>query len=401
MENPFIYLDNAASTRPSPEVEAVVAAVARARFGNPSSAHAQGSAAARVLEEARADLLAALGTEEGQLVFTSGGTEANALGVIGAARLARGRHLVATALEHPAVLRNVELVAVERSCEVTAVAPAPATGAVTVESVLAAVRRDTAVVAVMLVNNELGTVQPVAELGRALDAFARREGIRRPHLHVDAVQAFGVLPLGPAVRAADSVALSAHKLHGPRGAGALWVRPGARVAPLWDGGRQERGLRSGTENVPSIAGFAQAAALARAALKAGAAETLARLRDALEGGICGRVPGARPTLAAPAPRAPHIASLAFPDLPAEPLLHALEARGVYVSAGSACAAKDRRHSPVLQAIGVDQDTAVLRFSLSRETTEAEIDAAIAAVDAAVAELTAAYARRPAKKRLPG
>jgi len=401
MENPFIYLDNAASTRPSPEVEAVVAEVARARFGNPSSAHAQGSAAARVLEEARADLLAALGTEEGQLVFTSGGTEANALGVIGAARLARGRHLVATALEHPAVLRNVELVAVERSCEVTAVAPAPATGAVTVESVLAAVRRDTAVVAVMLVNNELGTVQPVAELGRALDAFARREGIRRPHLHVDAVQAFGVLPLGPAVRAADSVALSAHKLHGPRGAGALWVRPGARVAPLWDGGRQERGLRSGTENVPSIAGFAQAAALARAALKAGAAESLARLRDALEGGICGRVPGARPTLAAPAPRAPHIASLAFPDLPAEPLLHALEARGVYVSAGSACAAKDRRHSPVLQAIGVDQDTAVLRFSLSRETTEAEIDAAIAAVDAAVAELTAAYARRPAKKRLPG
>ena len=401
MENPFIYLDNAASTRPSPEVEAVVAEVARARFGNPSSAHAQGSAAARVLEEARADLLAALGTEEGQLVFTSGGTEANALGVIGAARLARGRHLVATALEHPAVLRNVELVAVERSCQVTAVAPAPATGAVTVESVLAAVRRDTAVVAVMLVNNELGTVQPVAELGRALDAFARREGIRRPHLHVDAVQAFGVLPLGPAVRAADSVALSAHKLHGPRGAGALWVRPGARVAPLWDGGRQERGLRSGTENVPAIAGFAQAATLARAALKAGAAETLARLRDALEGGICGRVPGARPTLAAPAPRVPHIASLAFPDLPAEPLLHALEARGVYVSAGSACAAKDRRHSPVLQAIGVDQDTAVLRFSLSRETTEAEIDAAIAAVDAAVAELTAAYARRPAKKRLPG
>jgi len=401
MENPFIYLDNAASTRPSPEVEAVVAEVARARFGNPSSAHAEGSAAARVLEEARADLLAALGTEEGQLVFTSGGTEANALGVIGAARLARGRHLVATALEHPAVLRNVELVAVERSCQVTAVAPAPATGAVTVESVLAAVRRDTAVVAVMLVNNELGTVQPVAELGRALDAFARREGIRRPHLHVDAVQAFGVLPLGPAVRAADSVALSAHKLHGPRGAGALWLRPGTRVAPLWDGGRQERGLRSGTENVPAIAGFAQAATLARAALKAGAAETLTRLRDALEAGICGRVPGARPTLAAPAPRAPHIASLAFPNLPAEPLLHALEARGVYVSAGSACAAKDRRHSPVLQAIGVDQDTAVLRFSLSRETTEAEIDAAIAAVDAAVAELTAAYARRPPKKRLPG
>jgi len=401
MEKPFIYLDNAASTRPAPEVEAIVTEVGRGRFGNPSSAHAQGSAAARVLEEARTALLAALGGEPGQVVFTSGGTEANALGVIGAARLARGRHLVTTALEHPAVLRNVELVAGERSGEVTLVAPAPGTGAVTAEGVLAAVRRDTAVVAVMLVNNELGTLQPAAEVARALDAFARRENIRRPHLHVDAVQAFGLLPLGPVLRAADSLALSAHKLQGPRGAGALWVRPGTRLAPLWDGGRQERGLRSGTENVPAIAGFARAAALATAALKAGAAETMARLRDALEAGITAKVPGAGPTLSGAGPRAPHIASLAFPGLPAEPLLHALEARGVYVSAGSACAAKDRRPSHVLQAIGVDDDTAVLRFSLSRETTGPEIAAAIDAVGEAAVEIGTAYARRGTRRRQPG
>lgn len=403
MEKPFIYLDNAASTRPAAKVEAVMTEVARGRFGNPSSAHAEGGAAARVLEEARTAVLAALGTEAGagQLVFTSGGTEANALGVIGAARLARGRHLVTTAIEHPAVLRNLELVATERSCEVTRVAPAPGTGAVTAEDVAAALRRDTAVVAVMLVNNELGTIQPIVEIARALDAFARREGIRRPHLHIDAVQGFGILPLAATVRAADSVALSAHKLHGPRGAGALWLRPGARVAPLWDGGRQERGLRSGTENVPAIAGFGQAAGLATAALKSGVPDTLARLRDALEAGIIARVPGARVTLPGAPPRAPHIASLAFPALPAEPLLHALEARGVYVSAGSACAAKDRRPSHVLQAIGVDDDTAVLRFSLSRETTEPEITAAISAVVEAVTEIAAAYPRRTAKSRPAG
>jgi len=398
MEKPFIYLDNAASTRPVAEVAAVVGEVARTHFANPSSAHAEGSAAARVLEEARAAVLAALGTDEGQLVFTSGGTEANALGVVGAARLARGRHLVTTAIEHPAVLRNVELLANERSCEVTRVAPAPGTGAVTADGVAAALRKDTALVAVMLVNNELGTIQPVPEIARALDAFARREGIRRPHLHVDAVQGFGLLPLGPVVRGADSVALSAHKLHGPRGAGALWLRAGARVAPLWDGGRQERGLRSGTENVPAIAGFGRAAALATTALKSGAAQTLARLRDALEGGMTARVADARPTLPTPAPRAPHISSFAFPGLPAEPLLHALEARGVYVSAGSACAAKDRRPSHVLQAIGADDDTSVLRFSLSRETTELEIAAAITAVGDAITEIAAAYPRRPAKPR---
>ena len=398
MNHTFVYFDNAASTRPAPEVEVVVAQVARGRFGNPSSAHREGSGASRVMEQARADVLAALGTEEGQLVFTSGGTEANALGVLGAARLARGRHLITTALEHPAVLRNVELLIGERGCQLTQLGPAPGTGAVAANDVAAALRRDTALVAVMLVNNELGTLQPIAEIARALDAFAAREGVRRPHLHVDAVQAFGIMPLGPVVRAADSVALSAHKLHGPRGAGALWLRPGARVAPLWDGGRQERGLRSGTENVPAIAGFGRAATLAAAALKAGAATGLARLRDTLEAGIVARVPGARRTLAGDGARAPHIASLAFPGLPAEPLLHALETRGVYVSAGSACAAKDRAPSHVLKAIGVDDDTAVLRFSLSRETTADEVAAALPAVVAAVAEIAAAGPRRRPQAR---
>ncbi|HEY4184978.1 MAG TPA: cysteine desulfurase family protein [Polyangia bacterium] len=399
MDKPFVYLDNAASTRPAPEVEAAMAEASRSCFANPSSAHAAGGAAARALEEARGAILAALGTEAGQLVFTGGGTEANALGVLGAGRLGRGRHAVTTAIEHPAVLRNVEALTAERAFEVTRVVPEASSGRIAVEAVLAEVRRDTALVAVMLVNNELGTVQPIVELGRALDAFAAREGCKRPHLHVDAVQAFGVMSLRTTTLVADSVALSAHKLHGPKGVGALWLRPGARIAPLWDGGRQERGLRSGTENVPAIVGFARAATLAALALKGGAGDAMARLRDELETRVCAVVPMARPTVTGAA-RAPHITSLAFPALPAEPLLHALEARGVFVSAGSACASKTSGPSHVLKAIGVDDDTAVLRFSLSRATAPEDVALAAAAVTEAVAEI-AAMRPRLAKARRNG
>ncbi|HEX2659235.1 MAG TPA: aminotransferase class V-fold PLP-dependent enzyme [Polyangia bacterium] len=382
-----VYLDNAASTRPADEVVRAMAEASARWYANPSSAHAEGAAAARALEEARAAVLAALGTDTGQLIFTGGGTEANALGMLGAAALARGRHVVASAIEHAAVLRNAEKLAMERGFELSTPLPDIATGVVAVADVVARLRRDTAVVALMLVNNEVGTLQPVAELARALGTFAAREGIRRPHLHVDAVQAFGQLPLRAAALGADSIALSAHKLHGPKGVGALWLRPNARVAALWDGGRQERGLRSGTENLPAIVGFGQAAALAGAALRSGAPDRIAALRDALEAGIRAAVPRARPTVTG-GPRAPHIASVCFPKLPAEPLLHALEARAVFVSAGSACASRTRGPSHVLKAVGVDDDTAVLRFSLSRHTTAADVDAAVAALTAAVQEVAA-------------
>jgi cysteine desulfurase len=239
----------------------------------------------------------------------------------------------------------------------------------------------------MLVNNELGTVQPVAAIAQALDAFAARHNVRRPHFHVDAVQAFGLVPLRASRLGVDSLALSAHKIHGGKGAGALWLQPHARIAPLWDGGRQERGLRSGTENVPAIVGFGRAAALLRAGLAAGVPERIASLRDELEARVAADIPGARRTVEGPTgSRAPHISSLAFPGLPAEPLLHALEARGVLASAGSACAAKTRGPSHVLRAVGIDDDTAVLRLSLSRETTAEDVARAVAALTEAVAEL---------------
>jgi cysteine desulfurase len=381
-----IYLDHAASTPPAGEAFDAMFDAARNLHANPASAHAAGAAAARALDAARGELAAALDVEAAELVFTSGGTEADALGVLGPARAARGRHVVVSALEHPAVMRAAEAL-VDEGYALDVVAP-DRTGVVAPEAVLAAVRPDTAVVAVMLANNELGTRQPVAELARRMDERAPRP--RRPHLHVDAVQAFALARLRPRALGADSIALSAHKLHGPRGAGALWVRPGARLRPLWVAGGQERGLRGGTENLPALVGFGRAATLARRAVDAGAADTVATLRDRLEreaiAAVAPVVPGVRATVAG-APRVPHIASLAFPGLPAEPLLHALEARGVLASAGSACASKTAGPSPALKAIGIDDRTAVLRLSLSRDTTAADVDAAVRALVGAAAEIT--------------
>ena len=370
----MVYLDNAASTPPAPEVTAALLRATEDLYANAASAHAPGAAAARALEGARAAVAALLRAAPAEILFTSGGTEADALGVLGAAGASRGRQVVVTAIEHPAVLRNAELLAT-RGFQLTVVPPEPS-GCVAAERVLAAVGPDTAVVAVMLVNNELGTLQPVAEIARGLRASGHRV-----HLHVDAVQAAGVVPIDVRALGADSLAISGHKLHGPKGVGALWLRAGARCAPLWDGGRQERGLRSGTENVPACVALGTAAALCRP----GDTAALGALRDELEARVFELVPAARPTVTG-GPRAPHIASVLLPDLPAEPILHALEARGVIASAGSACASRTRGPSHVLAAVGVDQRAAVLRFSLSRFTTADEVAAAAAALRDAVEEI---------------
>jgi len=382
------YLDNAASTRPAAEVLALMAEVAGRHFANPSSAHGAGAAAARLLDQARRDTATALRAAPEEIVFTGGGTEANALALIGAAARARGRHLVVTAIEHASVLRTAERLAAQAAADKSAfeltVVPVGAGGVVSAADVAAAVRPDTAVVAVMLVNNELGTVQPVAEIAQAIARLAATPA-RRPHLHVDAVQAFGFVPFRPSGLGADSVAISGHKLHGPKGTGALWLRPGARVAGLWDGGGQERGLRSGTENLPGIAGLARAATLAAQSSTAGVPDRVRALRETFEAQARALVPGLQPTVSG-ATLAPHISSLRMPGLPAEPLLHALDARGVTASAGSACASKSQGPSHVLKAIGVSDDDAVLRFSLSRETTAAELEHAATALAQAVAEI---------------
>jgi cysteine desulfurase len=372
-----VYLDNAASTPPLPEVVAAVNHAMTALYANPSSAHGLGAAAARALEQARAEVAGLLRAQPSEIVFTSGGTEANALGLLGAAAAARSRHIVVSAIEHPAVLRSAESL-VKQGWEISRVGPAP-DGRVSAEAVHACLRPDTALVAVMLANNELGTLQPVAEIGRALRAAGRRI-----HFHVDAVQFAGLVPIDVATLGADSLAISGHKLHGPKGTGALWLRKGARVTPLWDGGRQENGLRSGTENLPGWVGLGWAAALCQADPQA--AQAVAALRDHLESLVSLAVPRAMHTVPVATPRAPHIASFRLPSLPAEPLLHALEARGVYVSAGSACASRDHGPSHVVVAIGIGSEDAVLRFSLSRLTSESDVQVAARALAEAVEEI---------------
>ena len=386
--DPMIYLDNAASTRPAPEVIDAMAQAARDLFANPSSAHALGAAAARAIEEAREKVADGLGAASpAEIVFTSGGTEADALGLMGAATRTRAgrRHLVVTAIEHPAVLRTAELL-VAQGFELTLVPPDRA-GVVRAADVAAALRPETAVVAVMLVNNELGTIQPISEIAQIL-GHAAPDHPQRPHLHVDGVQGFGFLSMRVSSLGADSLAISGHKFHGPKGTGALWIRPGARVGPLWGGGGQERGMRPGTENLPGWVGLGVAADLVARQRDARTTDRVRGERDRLEREVLvalGDITEVQPTVSG-APRVPHISSLAFPGFPAEPLLHALETRGVYASAGSACASRSRGPNHVLEAIGVDDRTAVLRFSLSRETTAADVDGAVTALREAVVEI---------------
>jgi cysteine desulfurase len=374
------YLDNAATTMPLPEVVEAVAKAMRDHFANPSSLHGLGAAAARMLARAREEVAALLHAEPDEVVFTGSGTEANALGFMGAARAARGRHLVTSGIEHAAVYESARKLAAE-GWQLDLVAPGK-DGCVTVDAVLAAIRPETSVVAIMLVNNEIGTLQPVADIARAIRTLGRRI-----HLHVDAVQSAGLVPVDVRTKGADSIAISAHKLHGPKGVGALWLRKGRNVASLYGGGGQERDLRSGTENLPACVGFGVAATLA--AKTRGAGAEVASLRDRLEAAIFEKLPQLRPAVPSGTPRAPHISGILLPSLPAEPVLHALEARQVFASEGAACSSHSREQSRVMQALGVPTSTGSLRFSLSRLTTAEDIDRAASALDAAVAEIARA------------
>lgn len=371
-----IYLDNGATTRVDPQVADLARRTMEEAYGNPSSAHRLGAQAARALAGARAQVAAALGATPAEVTFTSGGTEANALalGAVGA----RQAHVVISGFEHPSVLEAARAL-VARGVEVTTVAPNQE-GVVEAAAFAAAVRAETALAACLWVQNEIGTVQPIAAIARAVKALAPR-----CHVHVDAVQALGKLPIEVGELGCDSLALSAHKLHGPKGVGALWLRRGAHLPPLWQGGGQERQLRPGTENMPGAVAFGLAAEQATAALPE-AAPRMASLRDQLWQRIAAALPLLR-RHGDPSRAAPHILSVGFPGVPAEPLLHALEERGVYVSAGSACHAKDKRPSTTLTALGLPADMGTLRFSLSRLTTAEEVTAAAAAVVAAVEALS--------------
>lgn len=362
-----VYLDHAATTPVHPEVGESISRCLAEFWGNPSSIHGFGREARRAMEEARAQVAELIGADTREILFTSGGTEADNLAVLGFARLrrSRGKHLITSQVEHHAVLDACRYLEREEGFRVTYL-PVGSDGLVDPEDLRRALTPDTALVSVMLANNEVGTIQPVRELA----AIAREHGAV---VHTDAVQAAGQIPVDVNELGVDLLSLSAHKIYGPKGAGALYVRRGVRLEPLVHGGGQERRLRPGTENVPGIVGLGRAAAVARRELEArrGNAE---RLRTALIEGLFARIPdiilnghGER--------RLPNNVNVSILGVDAESVLLNLDLKGVAASSGSACSAGSVEASHVLLAMGLDADQArsALRFSLGMMNTRDDVD----------------------------
>jgi cysteine desulfurase len=379
----FTYLDHAATTPLRPEAREAMEPFLRGTFGNPSGGHAAARAAKSALEGAREEIAALLGAAPGEVVFTAGGTEADNLAVKGAARRAReagaGAGVVTTAFEHKGVLASCDRLAAE-GFRVQRLA-VPASGIVDPDAVADAIDDDTVVVSVMLVNNEIGTVQPLADI-------AQRVRARVPDavIHTDAVQAVPWIDVAAAASAADLVAVSAHKFGGPKGTGALVVREGMALEPLIEGGGQERGLRSGTSNVAGAVAMA-AALRVTCAERAADVARVASLRDRLADGLLATVPDAFEN----GDRAAKVAGnvhLGFRGIEAETLLVALDQAGVCAAAGSSCSSGATEPSHVLSALGLSPDDArsSIRLSLGAASTDRDVDVALDVIPRAVAQL---------------
>lgn len=382
MTHPPVYLDHAATTPVRAEVlEAMLPFLGPAAFGNPSSAHRFGRTARAGIEEARRQVATALGAEPSQVIFTSGGTEADNLAVVGASLAAgaegRPMHAAVCATDHKAVLAAAHAVARLGGSET--VLPVDSHGILDLAALDAALAARPAIVSVMWVNNEVGTVQPVGEIGRRCRAAGTM-------FHTDAVQAFGQLPVTMEATGATLLTISGHKIGAPKGIGALVVQSRAAVEAIIHGGGQQFGLRPGTENVPGSVALGKAAELA-AAEQAAKATRLGKLRDELAARIRIAIPDIV-WIAEGAPRAPHVLSLGIPGADAEALLMHLDLQGVAASGGSACTTGAAEPSHVLTAMGVPRELALctIRFSMGRETTQADIDRAVAVLPTVVAKV---------------
>lgn len=372
----MIYLDAAATSPVRREVLEAMWPYLTGDFGNPSSHHSVGESAAHALADARGTVASWLGCRASEVTFTSGGTEADNLAVKGIALAnPRGRHLVTTRIEHEAVLESVDYLVRLHGFEVTFV-PVGRDGMVAPADFAAALRPDTTLASVMLANNEVGTVQPIV----ALAGLAHEHGIP---LHTDAVQAAGWLPLDVAAMGVDALSVSGHKLGAPKGVGALFVRGRIPLEAVIHGGGQERGRRSGTENVAGAVGLAMAARLASDGMDA-RARAAAEARDAFVAAVLTEAPGAALT-GHPSSRLPGSASFVFPGTNGEAVLLELERRGVVSSSGSACAAGSEDASHVLLALGYAEDVArtAVRFSWGPEVSAAQLAAVAPAVGEAV------------------
>ncbi len=367
------YLDNAATTRMSAEVRSAIDIGLRENFGNPSSLHAAGRAARKAVEDARERIAAALGADPKEILFTSGATESDNLALFGVceALRERGNHIVTSTVEHPAVLEACH--ALERRGFAVTRVPVDGRGCVDPAAVEKAVTPRTVLISIMWANNEVGTVQPIAEIARS----------KRALLHSDTAQGLGKVPVH--LEGIDLLTFSGHKIHGPKGIGGLFVRKGTPLTPLLVGGGQEFEKRAGTENVPCIAGFACAVegAVRRQQENAVRMESLReRLRRGLE-----RIPDAHEN-GHPSKRLPGILNVSFEGVDGEAVVLALDAEGICVSTGSACASLGSEPSHVLRAMGVSPDRirASIRFSVASDTTDPEVDHAVEKVPRIVERL---------------
>jgi len=362
-----IYFDHNATTPVDPAVAETIARVMTEEYGNASSVHHFGQRAKAVLDEARSSVAALLDAEPSEIVFTSGGTESDNFALRGAAEALEPtgrRHLIASSIEHEAVL--VTLRALARRGWRTTLLSVDASGILRPEALAEALTDDTAIVSVMHANNEIGTIQPVAELARLAHA-------RGALFHTDAVQSIGKVPVNVRALGVDLLSLSAHKFNGPKGAGALWIKRGARVTAILTGGKHERSRRAGTENVPAIAGLGVAARLAAKKVTTDAPR-IAALRNRLEDAILERVPGTVLN-GDREPRVPNTTNISFEAVEAESLLIALDLEGVAVSTGSACSSGTLEPSHVLRAMGLPSPRTQnsIRLSLGTGNTDAEVD----------------------------
>ena len=367
----MIYFDNSATTPPAKEVIDAVVSYMEQSFGNPSSRHALGLEAEKIVTEARKKVASALSSSPDEVYFTSGGTQSDNIAILGAANIKKGRRIVTTSVEHPAVLRCMDHLE-QNGFEVIRIPP-HSDGSVSFSDILESITPDTSLVSIMHVNNETGAIMPIEKIGAALKRVAPRA-----LFHVDAVQSFGHIPFKPSAWGVDLASVSSHKIHGPKGVGALYIRKGVTLKPTVFGGGQEKNICSGTENVGGIKGFGVACELIDYAdisyvqqIKNYLLENLLKIDGAIHNG------GGE--------ESPFVLNISFGDIRSEVMLNALSNRGIYVSSGSACAS-GHHTSHVLNEMKVPKPDSAIRFSLSRYNTLTEAETAIDAVTALASEL---------------